>query len=158
MEKSYFLTKELLDGVIETLRPAIQELIGAFGGSQGFVCICVCSETFTGTGYQVGTVPENHDQWDHPYDLIALEKTHMSLRERMGVGDILGQPWRLQAGDTVYPGGIYKEGIAVGVSGLDADHDVVLANLIGDTIIMAVKRIANEGCQAYRSKGEYFIH
>ena len=152
--KSHLLTKELAHDVLTLLRPAILKLIDSFGGSQGLVCICVGTEKLPFIDREIGSATGD---WKYPYDDLARTKAVMSLREKMGTGDILGQPWRLEKDDVLYRGGIYKEGLAVGVSGLEEDEDVLIARLIIETIIMVVKRKSKELSKELAAKNVHFL-
>ncbi|MEW5805284.1 MAG: hypothetical protein AB1721_00940 [Patescibacteria group bacterium] len=70
------------------------------------------------------------------FNLIAKRKMELARRLKMDTKVAAAYPWLLEPGDYLYPGGVYRQGIAVGCSGIVGHADEGLAALVADTIIM----------------------
>lgn len=71
------------------------------------------------------------------FDHIAEKKMELAKRMNSNTSDIVAIcPWQLQQGEFLYPGGVSRFGISVGVSGAKGHVDEAIANLMVDTIIM----------------------
>ena len=152
--KSALLTEELVRKAIDHVLPAITHFVAGSQEGQGFVRVYVGGDKLP--IMDCGTIGRGvlHDEWSYEYSDFARKKCEIALREKMGVGDVLGL-WlvNLEEEDILYRGGIYKLGIAVGVSGLEEDTDVLIARWILETIIMFVKR----ELQRRRQRGKDYL-
>ena len=73
----------------------------------------------------------NKAEWEYPYDLIARSKTELSWLYGMTTQRIQTEaPHLLRDGDTIYFGSAVGFGLTVGVSGVKAYHDQMIAEWI----------------------------
>ena len=88
---------------------------------------------------QIGEILSTKD-WKYDYRTFALQKAQMARREKMNLTELLEHPLLLQEGDTIYKGGVYGDGIAVGVSGVSEDVDEEIAEIILNNIFVFAKQ------------------
>lgn len=89
--------------------------------------------------FQYGTVEMWDPKWGEPFDLAAGadSKCEAALRVSMDTRAIINLcPWLLEDGDLMYPGGVYRHGIACGISGASSSADEGIACLVIETIAM----------------------
>jgi hypothetical protein len=88
----------------------------------------------------------NPEEFEYPYIEIARSKTHLSWLHKKSTRRIQSEmPHVLRNGDTQYFGSAYKDGLAVGASGVQADFDEMVAYWV----LAACSAL----CQNERSKG-----
>lgn len=79
----------------------------------------------------VGDDPENFPEW-------ALSKARLAHRTRMDTTSLRHDLAHLyRPGDIKWPGGIWRDGLAVGFSGVEGEYDVMIA----EWFVSAVKAI-----------------
>lgn len=71
---------------------------------------------------------------------IAQKKAELAYRTRKSTGEVVAlSPWELQPGDYIYPGGVYQNGIAIGVSGVESFVDELIARILLACIVALAK-------------------
>lgn len=92
----------------------------------------------------------DRERWDWDYARAARAKARLAWETRRNGAEIQSlAPHLLQRGDTRLHGGVWLDGIAVGVSGAHAWFDEAL----GGTVALLLRAIAKE--QAARITGPY---
>jgi len=137
MSLSVFCTSALLDMVGKDFEKVVQEWISA-GKRQAIhlVFLDPCIANYPDVSWQktYGTIPEGKE-----FARFAKEKAELSFRHRMSTKDIwVTRPWLLQLGDVAYYGGVFKDGICVGISGLKEDSNHDLAEIFVQMLIKAI--------------------
>lgn len=90
----------------------------------------------------------NKEEWEYPYDQIARSKAKQAWREqRSNIVTQAVAPATLQPGDTIYNGGFFYEGVAVGTSGIEWEHDM----LISGWVAITVQQIAQRALQLFKA-------
>lgn len=75
------------------------------------------------------------EEWEHPYEEIARSKAQIAFRTKANTNVVKRwKPWMFQEGDTPYGGGVYHDGIVVGVSGVEEWGDLNFASWIAEAI------------------------
>jgi len=97
------------------------------------------------------------DRWEHPYHEIARSKALIAWRTKADTITVQTHaPWKYlpsKVGETPYGGGIYRDGIVVGVSGVEWWFDQMFAEMIA----AALKAFCIEQMQAELAKGKDFL-
>lgn len=71
---------------------------------------------------------------------VAQKKAELAHRTRKSTGEVVAlSPWELQPGDYTYPGGVYQDGIAIGVSGVESFADELIAKILLACIVALAK-------------------
>lgn len=90
----------------------------------------------------VGEDPENYPEW-------AVAKARLAHRVQMDTTSLRHDLAHLyRPGDIKWPGGVWRDGLAVGFSGVEGEYDVMIA----EWFISAVKAIAR--VQFFGDQGE----
>lgn len=91
--------------------------------------------------YTFGRREQWKEEWGAPKDFmqIAAAKSHLALRSGFNTSlAVASNPLVLRQGDYLYPGGVVKDGLAVGVSGVKGETDERIAWII----LLAIERRA----------------
>lgn len=97
--------------VIDPLAPA--ELNAYFGG--------VDEALSTGS---ILIRKHNQLKWKSDFQTFAISKALLSWKNKLNTMDIVGKkPYLLRHGDIIFPGGVYVDDIALGMSGLKSKDD-----------------------------------
>lgn len=92
--------------------------------------------------FAFGKITDWNPVWGEKRDFSSVALTKMRLAHRLGkdTGDIVAtEPWQLQSGEFLYPGGITYRGISVGTSGAMGWVDEAISNIIMSIIVMLAK-------------------
>lgn len=93
-------------------------------------------------------------RWEHPYHLIARSKALVAMRAKADSITVqTHMPWKYREDETPYGGGVYRDGIVVGVSGVQWYFDQMFAEMIA----AALKAFCIEKMQAELAKDEDFL-
>lgn len=137
------LTKQLADRAIEMVLPSILAMAEAGVTNKAHLKIFVLDGTqpwgsdqgswdaaFV-TEYTLG----NTDDWLWPYDEYAKSKSHLSWRTKLDghMAQMLA-PFVYSEGDTRHAGSVYRNGLVVGVSGVQGHFDYTIADMIAAVI------------------------
>lgn len=83
---------------------------------------------------------DDSDDWDHPYDKIALSKAQICQRTGISSRDVRNDAgWLIETGDTLYVGAVIENGLVVGASGLQDHFDEMVCRVIIATIQALVR-------------------
>ena len=81
------------------------------------------------------------------YAVVAKGKGVVCARERMDTLAIAKlEPWRFQRGDCRYPGAVYRDGLVVAFSGIEARNDHTISAMIAE-LVMGLSYMAHEEAQ-----------
>lgn len=82
------------------------------------------------------------------YDRIAHGKARVAAREHMDTLTIAKlEPWRFRRFDCRYPGAVYRNGLVVSFSGVEARNDHSVSAMIAE-LIMGLATLAHDEAQA----------
>lgn len=136
---SLLLDESTAKKAVEMVLPAIMRAIAALTFKRRHLHIVICDPAFlpsdatpewqwrnNGIVYQHSL--QDDDEWEHPYDTIALSKTYLSWRYGMPTQILQSRcPHLLTSGDTIYFGSAVCDGLVVGVSGVQPWFDQMVA-------------------------------
>lgn len=122
--------QELVGNVYRLVKPAVEEWLRrslASGETErAIVCVHFAYSPTWGEGYKIGDLPES--EWPHPFDDFAKEKAQMALKYQRDVAKVISEsPHLIQRRDIKWRGGIYFDGIGIGVSGVQSWYDEMIA-------------------------------
>lgn len=81
---------------------------------------------------------------DAVYDAIAKGKALVAAREHMDTLTIARlEPWRFRRGDCRYPGAVYRNGLVVSFSGVEARNDHTISAMVAE-FIMGLATLAHD--------------
>lgn len=151
------VTEGMVKTAIALVRPAAQTMLKTKGLTWGpkFVEGSVRVRGLRVIDFCFGTVPGKwNPKWGEEMNFakIASRKRRLAERGRANTSVIVTKPWTLLDGDYLYAGGVYRDGIAVGVSGAKSATDEAIAEMVVSTIVMLAhleteKRIAAKQMQ-----------
>jgi len=78
-------------------------------------------------------------EWGEIRDFAEVAKRKLELAKRLKMNTSVAinlYPWLLKEGEYLYPGGVYRDGIACGVSGAKGWVDECLAEMVVSAIIV----------------------
>jgi hypothetical protein len=153
MRKSAILTKKLADKAIQHVLPAILAMMESKTAKRHALHIVVMEPLSTPTdpgGFNRAILTEyfikqDGVEWEHPFNKFARLKTELTWKNRRDSAEIRNAaPWLFQAGDFKYAGAVIRDGIIVGVSGVQAEYDQMYAEWIAAAIKAECLLRANE--------------
>jgi len=85
-----------------------------------------------GIAYERSLSDPSH--WEYPYQEIARRKAYLSWRYQMPTQHLQSScPYLLTAGDTIYYGSYYSDGLPVAASGVEPYWDQMFASWTGES-------------------------
>jgi hypothetical protein len=135
------ITEEMVFSAVALASPTIEKVLQTEGLTWGpkWVSISIVAPGIHTKTTAVGEKPGSWDpKWGESrnFSNIALKKMQAADREQENTSVIVNEyPWALQDNEYLYPGGVTKEGISVGVSGACGRVDEMIASIIVDAII-----------------------
>jgi len=138
------ITEEMVLRAIELVRPTAEALLEsdeAVWGPRWAVGEVMAPGLDEPVRFQFGEESEWDSSWGPERETsiaeVARRKREASLRERTNTSSLVfGKPWALYNGEFLYPGGVYWEGISIGISGLRGWADEALGEMLAATIVM----------------------
>ncbi len=137
------VTEGMVKEAIALVRPTAQMMLKTKGLTWGpkFVDGTVRVRGLRAIGFRYGIAPEIwNEKWGEVIDFVKIAngKRRLSERGKANTSFIFAaKRWILREGDYLYPaGGVYHDGIAVGVSGAEGWVDEAIGEMIASTIIM----------------------
>lgn len=152
---SYLLDKSTALRAIALVEPLIRRMMKSKSVKRKDLHIVILDPTdgLLLTEYSFG----DSSRWEHPYHLIARSKALVAMRTKADSITVQTQmPWKYlrgESGETPYGGGVYRDGIVVGVSGVRWYFDQMFAEMIA----AALKAFCLEKMQAELAKDEDFL-
>lgn len=134
------VTKQLLETAIQLATPSIEAILACDRFVWGPRWVSVWIETESGVDLYVviGQETDWNPQWGARgigFKPVARQKLITSLREKADTLWLITlAPHRLQKNDYLYPGGVYKRGVGIGVSGAKGEADHAIGHIILDMI------------------------
>lgn len=86
----------------------------------------------------------SREEWTADYEEIALAKARLAFRLKMSCRAAQQHPQLFQEGDTKHRGGIFHNGIAIGVSGVESYIEEMIALQIAASCEMLCRRAFEE--------------
>lgn len=144
------LTKELVERAVELVCPAAKEILFAEGTTwgpkwvEGRVEAPGLEEMIK---FDFGEEPHRFGEparkwrreWGEEiyFGEIAEAKLRVVMREGVNASLVVAtKPWLLKGGEYLYAGGVYRDGIAVAVSGAKSATDEAIAEMVVSSIVM----------------------
>jgi hypothetical protein len=156
---SAIATKTLVREVIDSLKGELARAIAQMERASLHVVVLVpCVGKPYGIKEQLfdDCVVGDKATYKSPYDTIARNKAELCRRTRMDTAYVLyNAPHLLCRGDIIFPGGIYRDGLIVAVSGATPEDDVMFANTIADAITKAARDKVRELQDTVETNGIY---
>ena len=155
------LTKRMVDRAIEMVVPSVEKILEEEGTTWGpkWVAIMVniaSEETINPHYYQIGevfTIWQKGWGKEKSFSQIALAKLIAAEREGTNTSILVAtQPWKLRKGEYLYPGGVTRDGISIGVSGAKGIADEAIAEMIVSAIVMLAKLETERRIEEKRNK------
>ncbi len=158
-EKSFILDREIAKKAIEIVEPSILAAMESGIVKRKALSICILNPQGEGIillqhSINIGEAKE----WKHPFDKIAMSKATTAQGKRKNTSYVRDlEPQMLVQGNTIYSGGAYFQGIAVGVSGVEEYFDEMIAKwIVHTTRALCLERFIKVK-EAIEEKGEYSI-
>lgn len=142
---SALLTRDVVEQAINLCTPSIMYLLETSGFAKRSALTIVVLDPTTGDELiktKFGKLPRA--EWTADYAEIALAKAKLAFRLKMSCRAAQQHPHLLEAGDTKHRGGIYHQGIPVGVSGVQSYLDEMVAMWIAVACEMLCRRTFEE--------------
>ncbi len=140
------LTAEIVNGAIEMVRPCVEKILKEEGTTWGptwvAIVVNIPSEERNYYHFTIGRRIAWQKEWgkEKTFSKIALAKQTAAKREGVATSIlIITRPWNLERGEYLYPGGVTRNGITVGVSGAKGIVDEAIAEMIVSAIVMLAK-------------------
>lgn len=136
------ITQSMIDWAIVLVKPAAEDILRAAGMTWGprWVDGVVSAPGLEDLKFRFGIKPSEWDpEWgaERDFSEVAMHKLGLAKRLRMNTSvAITLYPWLLEEGDYLYPGGVYRDGIACGISGAKGRVDESLSEMLVSVIIM----------------------
>jgi hypothetical protein len=154
---SYLLNEERIQRAFDRATSAVEEILtlSLRPLDNRFVWVAVPCGSGDGesglyTERAFGNAPENRTRWKNQYDKIARSKASLARLYKMNTVQLVSeQPALLNFDDTIYQGGVWRHGIAVGTSGVEAQLDETISNIVAEfihaSIAMDLRSIQDSG-------------
>jgi hypothetical protein len=135
------ITEGMVTKAVTLVRPTALTLLRTKGltwgpkfveGNIGIACL-------PSIAFGFGTMTRWDPKWGEEIDFakIAQRKRRQAQRVRANTSTtVAAKPWILWKGDYLYSGGVYRDGIAVGVSGAYGWVDEAIGTMLIDVIVM----------------------
>ena len=134
---SALLTRELAEKAIAMVTLAIIGLLRQPDTKRSALAVTILDPTDGNVLFETTFGKMKKEEWPYPFDDIARGKAHLAHRTKMNTAQVIGQaPYLLQAGDPKFIGGVFRYGMAVGVSGIQSRRDEMVAGWIIDACAM----------------------
>ena len=140
------LTQEMIAKAIELVRPSAEKILNTEGTTWGPRCvagwIAIRDPQILLNSFTFGTTKDTQDwkpEWGEYKDFVRIadSKLQVVLREGMSTRLVIAtQPWKLKAGEYLYPGGVIRGDICVAASGAKGSTDEAIAEMVLSVIIM----------------------
>jgi len=141
-EDKMIITKAMVIEALEFVVPSAEVILATEFGTtwgprwvEGFIDI----PGLLDFPFRFGKKTEWNSTWgeEKNFSVMAMRKLRTAKRLRMNTGIAITRcPWLFQEGDYLYSGGVYREGIACGVSGAKGWVDEGLAEMVVSSIII----------------------
>lgn len=153
------LTKTMIELGIKFARPSAEKILNTKGTTwgprwvKGWVAV-------RDSAWRISfTFGARNDDWKpewggyKDFAKIAHAKLEVALREGMSTRLVVAtQPWRLEEGEYLYPGGVTRGNICVAVSGANAATDEGIAEMVLSAIIMLAQQTTSERLRTGNNK------
>jgi hypothetical protein len=140
--RSLFLTPALADHAYSLVAPAITHILSTSAKRQALhvtILDGVVPFEDTAAGFKNALRFDRvavKDAWVVDYETNARTKARMSWRARMDTLTLITVcPTHLQHADSKYAGGVWRDGVVVGVSGVEQYFDHMIAAIIAEACI-----------------------
>ena len=138
------LTVEMVDRAIEMVRPSVKKILSEKETTWGPVWVDIVVNLFPDKYYYyvIGKRTPWKKKWGEEkiFSNIAFAKLEAAAREGVNTSVLVAtRPWSLRKDEYLYPGGVTRNGIAVGVSGAKGIVDEAIAEMIVSVIVMFTK-------------------
>lgn len=139
---SIILTKELAAQAVQMVRPSVEALMMSGRFKRPTLHIVIGDPSFKphdanrercwrNNGILHQETIGNTSDWERPYDSIALSKTYLSWQHGMPTQILQARcPHLLEYGDTTFFGSAVRDGLVVGVSGVQPYFDQMVAEWV----------------------------
>lgn len=149
---SYLLDQSTASRAIELVKPLITRTMQSGSVKRKDLHIVILDPTDGLLLYEQSF--GDSSRWEHPYHLIARSKALVAMRTKADSITVqTHMPWKYREDETPYGGGVYRDGIVVGVSGVQWYFDQMFAEMIA----AALKAFCIEKMQAELAKDEDFL-
>jgi hypothetical protein len=144
-ERKMLLDKSLIERAIAMATPGVVAILDSKGTTwaRKGVHVCVSGPGVAECEFRLGDVnsPWNPNWGDERnFGYIAEKKLIVAMRLQRNTSEaVTNTPWLLQDREFLYPGGAYRDGIGVGVSGGMGRADEAIAEIILSIIIMLLR-------------------
>lgn len=94
-------------------------------------------------------------EWGEKKDFPAVAESKRRLAARLKVATseaVAMEPWNLQEGEFLWPGGFYRLGISVGISGAMGRTDEAIAEMVVSAIIMLARLETDKRIQEHKMR------
>ncbi len=135
------ISQSMIDWAIVLVKPAAEEILFAAGMTWGPLWVdgVVSAPGLNDLYFRFGRPAEWNPEWGEKRDFSEVAKCKLRLAKRLRINTsvaIVLYPWLLEEGDYLYPGGVYRDGIACGISGAKGRVDEGLSEMVVSAIII----------------------
>lgn len=135
------ITGELIREAIELVAPTAEAILATEGCTWGpkWVEGRVDVPKLGLTDFRFGKKTEWDSVWGEKRDFVPIAMKKLEVVKRLCKNTsvvVATSPWLLRDGEYLYPGGVYRDGIAAAASGAVGWVDEVLAEMVVSAIIM----------------------
>ena len=135
------ITKGLVERAIYLVTSTARAILATKGATWGprWVHGFVNTPGLADVSFRFGLRINWNPRWGEELDFVSVAKTKMQVAKRLRINTsvvVATCPWLLLPGEYLYPGGVYRNGIACGVSGAKGRVDEALAEMVVSAIIM----------------------
>jgi len=156
-EKSFILDRKIAEKAVQIVLPSILEAMKSGIVKRKALSICILNPQESDIilyQYDIG----NKKKWKYPFDKIALSKACTAMAKKKDTSYIIERkPWVLGPGHSIYSGGVYFQGIVIGVSGVEEYFDEMFAKWIVHTIKALCLERFKKVKELIEEKGEHSI-
>ncbi|MBU4350958.1 hypothetical protein L6250_00350 [Candidatus Parcubacteria bacterium] len=139
------ISQSKIDYALTLVRPAAEEILQAVGMTwgpqwvEGVVSVPGLNDFY----FHLGRRCDEWDpEWGEKKDFREIAKCKLRLAKRLRMNTSTAVAlfsWLLEEGDYLYPGGIYRDGIACAASGAKGRVDESLSEIVVSAIIMVAQ-------------------
>jgi hypothetical protein len=133
------LTKNIITIACNLARPMVEQiLIGPlFIWGPGWVNLVCIAELSNQQQCIYSTIFGEKTYWDpkwgekKDFEVVAVQKAKLALSAKQDTGAVIqNTPWLIGKDQYLFPGGVYAQGIAIGVSGAKSSADEMIAKIV----------------------------
>ena len=141
------INEEMIKKAIDLIKPTAEKILENpdFIWGPGWVAVCIIIPGYEDDvfKFEYGNAQNWQPEWKktrQEFEQIAESKVLVASRARCNTSIVVAAtPWLLRDREYLYPGGVFHNGISVGVSGAKGTTDELIAELVANSIATIAK-------------------